>query len=201
VIDLGLTPGPEVCVAGFPFYSENIARAINNHGQIVGHAQCIASGGALAAFLWEIGIMYNLNDRIPVGSGWDLLSATDINDDGRIVGFGINPGGELHAFLLVPDDPTAIAHHMITTRYVLAQNYPNPFNPTTKINYQIPELSFVTLKVFDILGNEIETLVNEDKPSGTHTIDFNSTNLQSGIYFYKLQTPDFTQTKKMILLK
>jgi hypothetical protein len=101
----------------------------------------------------------------------------------------------------VPDDPTAIAHHMITTRYVLAQNYPNPFNPTTKINYQIPELSFVTINVFDVLGNEIETLVNEEKPIGTHTIEFDASSLPSGIYFYQLKTNNITQTKKMILLK
>jgi hypothetical protein len=83
----------------------------------------------------------------------------------------------------------------------LFQNYPNPFNPTTTIKYSIPELSFVTLKVYDVLGSEIITLVNEEKPIGTHTIEFGASNLPSGIYFYQLQTPNFTQTKKMILLK
>ena len=67
--------------------------------------------------------------------------------------------------------------------------------------YKIPELSFVTLNVYDVLGNEIITLVNEEKPIGAYTIEFDATNLPSGIYFYQLQTPSFTQTKKMILLK
>jgi hypothetical protein len=83
----------------------------------------------------------------------------------------------------------------------LQQNYPNPFNPVTTINYQIPELSFVTINVFDVLGNEIETLVNEEKPIGTHTIEFDASSLPSGIYFYQLKTNNITQTKKMILLK
>ncbi len=87
------------------------------------------------------------------------------------------------------------------SNFLLSQNYPNPFNPSTTINYQIPELSFVTLKVYDVLGNKIETLVNEEKHIGTHTIEFNASSLPSGIYFYQLQTPNFTQTKKMILLK
>jgi hypothetical protein len=97
--------------------------------------------------------------------------------------------------------------------FTLKQNYPNPFNPTTNINYQIPELSFVTLKVFDVLGNEITTLVNEEKPAGKYEIYFNShsgevRNLPNGVYFYRLQVypanggaDSFTETRKMILLK
>jgi photosystem II stability/assembly factor-like uncharacterized protein len=86
-------------------------------------------------------------------------------------------------------------------RFSLEQNYPNPFNPSTKIKYQISELSFVTLKVYDVLGSEIVPLVNEEKSMGSYTVDFNAEQLPSGIYFYRLQTPNFTQTKKMILLK
>ena len=71
------------------------------------------------------------------------------------------------------------------TEYVLFQNYPNPFNPTTTIKYQIPELSFVTLKVYDVLGNEIATLVNEEKPVGNYEVEFNASELSSGIYFYQ----------------
>jgi probable HAF family extracellular repeat protein len=109
IVDLGLTPGPEVCVGGFPFYTDNIATAINIHGQVVGHAQCVASGGSLAAFFWEDGVMWNLNDLVPAGSGWELLEATGIDDAGRIVGVGIAPGGDLRAFLLTPTEPLAIA--------------------------------------------------------------------------------------------
>jgi len=85
--------------------------------------------------------------------------------------------------------------------YKLFQNYPNPFNPITKIRYQIPELSFVTLKVFDVLGCEITTLVNEEKSAGNYEIDFNASTLSSGVYFYKLHAGDFAEIKKMILLK
>ncbi|MFC2103117.1 T9SS type A sorting domain-containing protein [Bacteroidota bacterium] len=85
--------------------------------------------------------------------------------------------------------------------FQLYQNYPNPFNPITKIKYQIPKLSFVTLKVYDVLGNEIETLVNEQKPPGSYEINFNSSELTSGVYFYKLQANEFISTKKMVLLK
>jgi hypothetical protein len=85
--------------------------------------------------------------------------------------------------------------------FSLSQNYPNPFNPATKIRYSIPQSSNVVIKVFDILGNEIETLVNEEKPTGEYEVDFNAGNLTSGIYFYKLQAGSFVQTKKMILLR
>jgi hypothetical protein len=89
----------------------------------------------------------------------------------------------------------------VPEEYSLVQNYPNPFNPTTNIEYSIPEQSFVELKVYDVLGNEVATLVNEEQSAGVYRTDFIGTNLTSGIYFYKLQTGSFVETKKMILLK
>jgi hypothetical protein len=93
----------------------------------------------------------------------------------------------------------------IPNRYFLSQNYPNPFNPSTTINYHIPEFSFVTLEIFDVLGNEIATLVNEEKPAGEYEVEFNPASSirypASGIYFYQLRAGTFVQTKKMILLK
>jgi hypothetical protein len=85
--------------------------------------------------------------------------------------------------------------------FLLAQNFPNPFNPTTTINYQIPEFSFVSLKVYDVLGSEIRTLVNEEKQSGIYNVEFDATKLTSGIYFYRLQAGDYVATKKMVLMK
>jgi hypothetical protein len=85
--------------------------------------------------------------------------------------------------------------------FALNQNYPNPFNPSTKISWQLPIGNLVKLKVYDILGREIVTLVNEYKPMGQYETEFNSANLPSGIYFYKLEAGQFTQVKKMILLK
>jgi hypothetical protein len=85
--------------------------------------------------------------------------------------------------------------------FVLKQNYPNPFNPTTTINYSIPKSSFVTIKVYDILGREVSTLVNEEKQVGNYKIKFNASKLTSGIYFYRMQAGSFVETKKLILLK
>ncbi len=89
----------------------------------------------------------------------------------------------------------------VAEEYYLEQNYPNPFNPSTKISFHIAEPGFVSLKIFDVLGNEIKTLVNEQKSAGEHEVDFNSTDLTSGIYLYKIETGNFVATKKMILLK
>jgi photosystem II stability/assembly factor-like uncharacterized protein len=90
--------------------------------------------------------------------------------------------------------------------YALDQNYPNPFNPSTTISFEIPEIGFVTLKIYDVLGNEIATIVNEEKQAGKYEIKFfldqnYSPDITSGIYFYQLKTRSFIQTKKMILIK
>ncbi len=85
--------------------------------------------------------------------------------------------------------------------YELSQNYPNPFNPSTTIKFQLPQDGFVTLKIYDILGNEITTLINEEKAQGRYEVNFNASNLASGIYIYKIQAGSFVSSKKMILLK
>jgi hypothetical protein len=85
--------------------------------------------------------------------------------------------------------------------FSLNQNYPNPFNPSTTIKYQIPELSYITLKVYDVLGNEIATLVNEEKTTGGYEVRFDSKGLSSGVYFYKLTGGNYSETKKMLLLR
>jgi hypothetical protein len=90
---------------------------------------------------------------------------------------------------------------LIPKEYDLNQNFPNPFNPVTKINFALPKQSFVTLKIYDITGREIQTLVNEMKQSGYYTIDFNGSSLSSGVYFYKITAGDFTDTKRMVLIK
>ena len=91
--------------------------------------------------------------------------------------------------------------------YQLYDNYPNPFNPTTKIKFTVPIVEttrwvvFTTLVVYDVLGNEITTLVNEEKSAGTYEVVFDGKDLPSGIYFYTLKSGTFTETKKMVLLK
>jgi hypothetical protein len=112
---------------------------------------------------------------------------------------------ELIEFMLTNrfDEPMPVQDEAqnIPTMFVLEQNYPNPFNPTTKIRYSIPQLSQVVVKVFDVLGNEIETIVNEIKQPGTYEITWNAQKLPSGIYFYRLTAGNFVSTKKLLLLK
>jgi hypothetical protein len=85
--------------------------------------------------------------------------------------------------------------------FVLEQNYPNPFNPTTVMSYQLPVASEVSLKLFDVLGKEVATLVNERQEAGAYNYTLNASNLSSGVYFYRLQAGNFVQTKKMMLVK
>ncbi|HCA43093.1 MAG TPA: hypothetical protein DEP28_07555 [Bacteroidetes bacterium] len=98
--------------------------------------------------------------------------------------------------------PTDITNNSsLAGDYTLSQNYPNPFNPSTKINFSIPVKGFVSLKVFDALGREVATLVNNELNSGSYTYDFNAGKLGSGIYFYKLTSGNFNEVKKMMLIK
>lgn len=85
--------------------------------------------------------------------------------------------------------------------YKLLQNFPNPFNPVTVIQYDIPKESFVTLKIYDVAGKEIKELVNEMQVTGSYKVSFNAVELPSGIYFYTLKAGDFTETKRMLLVK
>jgi len=92
-------------------------------------------------------------------------------------------------------------HSGIPTEYSLGQNYPNPFNPTTVISYQLPVVSNVTLRVYDVLGREVETLVNERQTAGNYSVTIDARDLPSGLYFYRLQAGSYTATKKLLLLK
>jgi hypothetical protein len=87
------------------------------------------------------------------------------------------------------------------TQFLLSQNYPNPFNPSTKISWLSPISGWQTLKVYDVLGNEVATLVNEYKQAGSYEVEFNGQNLSSGVYFYQLRAGEFIRTKKMLYLK
>ncbi len=92
-------------------------------------------------------------------------------------------------------------NELTVDNFELAQNYPNPFNPTTKISYSVAEQTMVTLKVYDVLGKEVATLVNNVKPAGQYDVSFNAANLATGMYIYKLQAGDFVSSKKMMLVK
>ncbi len=89
----------------------------------------------------------------------------------------------------------------IPAQFTLYQNYPNPFNPSTTIRYSIPKASFITLKIYDILGRELATLVNEQKPAGNYQVEFNASSYASGVYLYRIEAGGFIATKKLLLLK
>ena len=129
---------------------------------------------------------------------WEVFFVND--DEGWIVGGGIGqPGVILHT--TSGGVVTGIDDNKIVKEFMLFQNYPNPFNPATKIKYSIPHRSLVTLKVLDILGKEIITLINEDKSAGTYELTWNAANLPSGVYFYKIKAGNYVSVKKMILIK
>lgn len=110
--------------------------------------------------------------------------------------------GLYHFSQLIFKQTAAVAEEKgVITTFEMAQNYPNPFNPVTNISYQLAVSGFVTLKIFDLLGHEITTLVNEYKTQGEYEIRFNASNLASGVYIYNMQEGNFSATKKFILMK
>ncbi len=113
----------------------------------------------------------------------------------------INTADEIVVFKSEITDVEKGSKPSLPTLFELGNNYPNPFNPSTIISYSIPEAGFVSLKIYDLKGEEVTTLVNEEKSAGKYRLEFNAEGLSSGTYFYKLQSGNFSQTKKMILLR
>jgi photosystem II stability/assembly factor-like uncharacterized protein len=187
-------------IAGNFFRPYSVYFTDKNNGWVVG----------VEGFLWDNGKIlktsngglswinqpYNLNDFLYSVCFSDSSTGWAVGDSGTIlktINGGIITGTE--------DMNTASLY-----RFALSQNYPNPFNPVTIIKFEIPsqarnDNALVTLKVFDILGREIATLVNEEKPAGEYEVEFNGTNLPNGIYFYRLKAGSFVETKKMVLIK
>jgi len=155
---------------------------------------------------------YPLNPVINVSPGmWD----SEHTEEGRVLLVGDTlymwysasgyPGGiHLWQIGLAKSllEPVSVEEEITRSKeFYLGQNFPNPFNPITRIQYMISSRQFVSLKIYGILGNIIETLVNEEKPAGTYEINWNAAKLPSRVYFYQLKAGSFIQTKKMILLK
>ena len=111
------------------------------------------------------------------------------------------PGRANTCFVINTLTGTGNFGNKIPMDYSLSQNYPNPFNPVTKINYSIPKSSLTKLRVYDLLGREVATLVNDMKQPGMYSVDFDGTNFSSGVYFYKLEAGTFTEVKRMIMIK
>ncbi len=126
---------------------------------------------------------------------------TQVNFSNNVIGYIQYNSNGAQIVIGEPNFVEGESDNNMPDTYELSQNYPNPFNPTTKISWQSPVGSHQTLKVYDVLGNEIATLVNEEKDRGVHTVNFDASQLASGIYIYKLQAGSFVETKKMILMK
>jgi hypothetical protein len=110
---------------------------------------------------------------------------------------------EYTAIVAAMGDPVAVHEPVnnMPVSFQLDQNYPNPFNPSTVISYKLPISSLVTIKVYDVLGREVQTLVNERQAAGNHSVTFNASSLPSGVYFYRLQAGNYSAAKKVLLLK
>lgn len=147
-----------------------------------------------------------LLDSVPTGSNLNYLGLQQSINSIKLIARLYNSLGNQTPILFdwtvewtvtdIKDVPLSLLNE-----FVLEQNYPNPFNPATSIEYQIPELSFTTIKICDVLGKEIETLVNEEKPAGTYEVMWNAADLPSGVYFYRMQAGSYVNTKKMMVIK
>jgi len=134
-------------------------------------------------------------------------TASLFSSDNRLMMFGqtwnIDPDTAQVLFMTKWGNVTGVEQdpYFVPSSFSLSQNYPNLFNPTTTINYELSATADVTLTVYDVLGEEVATLVDEEKPAGMYSVAFNAANLPSGTYFYQLRAGNFVETKKMILLK
>lgn len=168
----------------------------------------LITGGTFEPEVWEIYYPKTLSvlyfDTLPVVVFEPEL---EMLPDGRIISMGgytfdgMVVENSNQSLMYTPRATSVTEEHSLVTDYSLRQNHPNPFNPLTTIKYQTSQNGFVTLKVYDILGKEIATLVNEEKPSGRYEVSFNASSFASGVYLYRLNVNDYVDVKKMILLK
>lgn len=182
----------------------NIMKIIRSRDK--SHLFCLSGNNAHVYFSTNMGInwiditdtsrvRYSVNSICSDKSGNLILSSTygvfKTTDEGKS---WIN---------LTPQASTSVkeSNSVRPEQYSLSQNYPNPFNPATRINYSVQRTGNVTINVYDLLGREIATLVNEIKPAGNYSVEFNSTRLSSGIYFYRMESGSFTHTKKLVVIK
>ncbi|MFZ2323178.1 MAG: T9SS type A sorting domain-containing protein [Ignavibacteriaceae bacterium] len=191
-ISLSWNPNPESDIAGYKIYWGLVSEFPSMNSADVGNVT-----------------NYNLQS-LSSGKYFILVSAYDdnaaaINDDPLTVTNEKQTSGNESWFsaIVTPELISDVANdnNINPSKFVLYQNYPNPFNPSTKINFSVPEKSNVIINVYNALGEEVKEIVNKEFEAGIHNLEFNASDLTSGVYFYKLQAGSFVQTKKMILLK
>lgn len=192
-IDLGLVES----------YMRGVATAINDNGVIVGWMSTSLSGGNSRAFIRSDSNWIDLNTLVPSDFDNELISALDIDNEGRILCEGTTSNSSIQGFLLTPvsteapDEPEAT----VPGDFIEIGNYPNPFNISSTITIDLPQASFVTLQIFNLSGQLIATLVESELAAGRHQIKWDAENCSSNIYCYRLQAGGAIQTKKMTLLK
>ena len=175
---------------GYDFCNVEVSNAVDTSWQKVKAFTGIHSGWTsesfdltqFAAGLTQIKVRFRLTSDISLtDDGWYV-------DDIKIITYNVGPVG-------------IASNEQLAGSFSLQQNYPNPFNPKTVISYTIPTSSYVSVKIFDVLGNEIKTLVNQKQNTGNYSVDFDGSDLSSGTYFYRLNAGEFSETRSMILLK
>jgi len=189
---------------GFEF---NIAGNFSQGNAVSGDGSIIVGDNGNGAFrLSTTGGLEALNQVYAslLTPGSDLYTAWDISSDGQyIVGYGLNTEtNQDEGYILAINGISSVNDQQsFPNDFVLNQNYPNPFNPSTIISFSIPNEEFVSLRVFNSLGEEIAELLNETKPMGNYSVTFDASELTSGVYFYRLQAGEFSTTKKLLLQK
>ena len=172
----------------------SIAVTMTKNNNVIGEGLLDISSGASSYTSFKIELTYIGNDIPDKCNIYIVISSADTNS-------AAHSGSSALIDNLSMSTATSVDNESIPDNYSLSQNYPNPFNPSTTIKYQIANTGNVTLKVYDILGNEIKTLVDGQKAPGKYEVNFDGSKLSSGLYFYQLKTPGFVQTKKMMMLK
>ncbi len=185
------------------------------HGSKYSCNTCHTSGGGspLNSFGLDVGARVTQNGN---ESFWDAeLASLDSDGDGFTNGEELqDPNGEWHEGNANPGDanfitnpgnadsvPTSILDNSTIYTFELSQNYPNPFNPSTVISFQLPKKGFTSLSVYDILGREVAVLVNEERVAGKYSVEFDASNLTSGVYFSRLNSGEYSSIKKMLLVR
>ena len=153
-----------------------------------------ATGGVIFTYSFGSTVTYRA-DRVSALNSIDGNSTTEFMAgcrDGKLICFS---GGQN-----IPVGISGTAGE-IPTNYDISQNYPNPFNPTTNIKFSLPKDELVSIKVYDILGKEVATIMNENKPAGNYEVNFNASALSSGVYFYRMNAGSFNSINRMVVLK
>jgi len=201
MVGLGDLPGGDIFS-----WANNVSA---NGSVVVGQSRSVNGN---EAFIWTASEgMRSLQDVLVSDfgldlSGWKLTTAYSISDDGSvIVGFGKSPNTGIEGWRAVIQPITGIDDQStigIPDEFSLKQNYPNPFNPSTTIRFELPVSSQVDLRIYNLLGQEVAVLINnEELSSGVFKYNFNASQLPSGVYFYRIITKEFVRTKKMVLLR